>query len=493
MQSALQDLWKINNLPGTCLTGDNVHRWDAGVLERLLELGFLRRLEPAQEVSCLSCNGEHWEKIITLPPGKDGKPRHFISCRENGRERVPEYRLHRYGLDLEGIARFLHRTMKFRGEPREIVPGQVWALGRLALAGKFRDVLLAHGLTWKNRSETVARCPQFAQTARPVVLVTGLLPYQGTLPPDVPTVALSQLIFVEDGQVQWDQDLLEQAADGTSRIPEPRSIKRIVLQPGTGWEQLSLRVGDRHLTFIEGDQRHRRSFEEAGFRHGGAREPRPDAIWNLLVKLAKQREINPGERGGSRSPNANLRVKAGELRERLRLLCNREDDPFQTFKELKVYKPKFPIEYGETAVIFLPSGTIWESLVLREVQETMLEVEVETTEMIGGYADFEEDDDAAAEFIAAVNPSTERQTYSFESLELLTNKGRLKPVGETLRLVLRSRGKPLQKLSPEKAVTLNRYLSDLFQIPEDAMVQDPQTKCWQCLFKAESVIAPLIK
>ena len=234
---------------------------------------------------------------------------------------------------------------------------------------------------------------------------------------------------------------------------------------------------------------HRRSFEEAGFRHGSAREPRPDDKWLLLVALAKKGEIDPGERGGRRSPSASLRVKIGELRDRLKRLCDRDEDPFQNFKKIKVYKLTFPIEYGETAVIPLPSGRTWEHLTLCEVQEAMLEVDIETTELTGAYGEFEDDNDAAGQWLAAQTSRTETKTYSFQALELLTDSGRLNRVGESLRQVLRNGGKQLEQLSQEKGAALNRYLSELFQIPEEALEYDPQTQHWQCRFKAESKVA----
>ena len=267
MERALRLLWQINDLPGTCLTGDDVHFWKAEVLERLLELGFLRQLEPAQEVKCLSCDSRHWDEIITLPPGKDGKPRHYIPCPENLRERVPEYRLNRYGLNLEGIARFLHRSLSCRGEPQEMVPGRVWSLGRLSLAGKFRSLALAHGLTWRDRQELITRCSLFVQPTQVVTLVTGRVPYPGTMDPAPPWVTLSSLLVVEETSIEIDRDLLEEAARQLSGTPEPRPIKPIILQPHTRWDDLFLHVSECHLWVIEGDRRHRRTLEEAGFTY----------------------------------------------------------------------------------------------------------------------------------------------------------------------------------------------------------------------------------
>ena len=120
----------------------------------------------------------------------------------------------------------------------------------------------------------------------------------------------------------------------------------------------------------------------------------------------------------------------------------------------------------------------------------MLEVLVETPKVTAARDEFEGEDDLAGRWLAAQEATTESQTYPFQVLDLYTESGQLKPVGESLRLVLRLRGKRLEALSVEKLVALNHYLSDIFQIPDDPIEYDSRSKRWRCRFEAASAVVP---
>jgi hypothetical protein len=158
------------DLPGVeILTADEVSPWPVGVVEALVQDGFLSPTTPGTSVLCDACLEDHWQEVefVESPPGTR---RAYIVCPEAGRVAVDTTRLNRWRVNLAGLAGVLGQLLGCREAPDELVASRLWRLGRTELAGGSRDAFLVRGLTWPNAAETLRLEQRLSRDASSLLL-----------------------------------------------------------------------------------------------------------------------------------------------------------------------------------------------------------------------------------------------------------------------------------------------------------------------------------
>jgi hypothetical protein len=160
--------------PEPFFSGDEVRHWDPELRDSLDTLGLLRMAGNAPVVVCDACGEGHAEEVFCIesPPGSG--IRAYIACPQVGRVPVPLARLERREIDFKKLAGHIATALKADGPVEEVSAGRIWLLGRVTLAGDYREVFLARGLTWTDAPLLVRQTPRLLSSSSPVVLSLAL-------------------------------------------------------------------------------------------------------------------------------------------------------------------------------------------------------------------------------------------------------------------------------------------------------------------------------
>jgi len=201
---------------------------------RVADLGLVRRIEDAEWVKCTSC-GEG-EDVVFAPTAPGRERRAYSHCRENGTVRIDVAQLQQWDVDLARLAQALAEALSCGGRVEELVPGRLWALGRIAVHGRTREVFFATRL---------AAEPMFASSARlqsaiaPVVLVAGVVPDRAAWGAGVPTVlTIPTFVALGEGSLAADQDFVVSAltvASPAAASPSPDADACVFRAMGRTW------------------------------------------------------------------------------------------------------------------------------------------------------------------------------------------------------------------------------------------------------------------
>lgn len=170
---------------------DEVRRWPAGLLDRLVAIGLLREVEPAELIACDDCNEGHvLEPEIREYP--DIGEVAAAKCPTCGRVQFSLDRLKQWGVHFDGLASLLAADLKLDTLPTPLVPGRINQLGSVATPGGMLDVFLARGLTWDDAGAVLASADRLTTSKAPIVLLPRLRPpaeIWGTLHPHMLMIA----------------------------------------------------------------------------------------------------------------------------------------------------------------------------------------------------------------------------------------------------------------------------------------------------------------
>ena len=193
MTDPLTRIWPLLDVPTATVSTWDVETWPAGVQQKLVALGFLRELEPANTILCPECQN-HLEEVIAIP-GPGGRLRYVIHCPDVLRVTVPPAALRQWGVDSGQIARILAGTLRLSGKCTELATGRIWRLGRWTYQGVQRDMLLACGLCLAD-ADQIRRSISGAH--RPVLCVGSRMAHadfwNGRVPPQILLSGVAALI-----------------------------------------------------------------------------------------------------------------------------------------------------------------------------------------------------------------------------------------------------------------------------------------------------------
>src|SRR5271163_4486437 len=139
----MRDGWKelLSRLSGAHASfgSGDIANWMRADFDELSELGLLQEGEPASHILCPECFGHGAEVIWT-----DDRRRASIVCTSEGRPLdVEPERLRQWDPDKKRLVALLAAAFGIKGQPLNLVAGQLWRLGRCKVASRQRDVFFA--------------------------------------------------------------------------------------------------------------------------------------------------------------------------------------------------------------------------------------------------------------------------------------------------------------------------------------------------------------
>jgi hypothetical protein len=456
-----------------------------------MALGLLRAAGNAAAVVCDSCGGDHVEEVSWAgsPPGAE--PRAYIFCPEAGRVRVPLDRLRRWEIDFSGLASAVSAALGTAGQVEEIFPGRIWLLGRITLASQPREVFLARGLLWSDRTETVGKAARLLASPRPVVLVPGTMPPTDVWRGDAPQVLpLSALLSCQGAVLVPDLAFLAGAV-GRGRRRGTVTARSFPTPTGATWEDVRLTVGELRLDIDVRGKRKTFTFQEAGFvdrRKGCA----PDMLWQLLRVLALHGGVLPFG-GRNRREGNKLSKNIYKLACRLRALLVIDGNPFKDSRQSRRYETRFKVAAEEGVRFPTPEGAGWDNVALTEIRPGVIVAAVEIAETFPAYSIPDSEGGGPGRWEAAERTGELVREYELRTLGLADDNGRPDARGEALIAVLRAGGKVQRPERDSAMLGLCKRLSDLLQLQDTPFQFFHGWQTWSALFDASSTVGDTLR
>ena len=159
MTDALRFLLPLVDTESLLIRKEHTSRWPEGVLQRLLDAGFLQLTNDAATIRCPEC-GEHTEEVY-CQEGDAGPPRFYIHCPVTWRVEIAADARRQWRVSVSQLVETVSQTMNLKGSPKELLAGRLWRMGRTLWNGTNRDVVFARGLLWSDSQQVrsaIARC-----------------------------------------------------------------------------------------------------------------------------------------------------------------------------------------------------------------------------------------------------------------------------------------------------------------------------------------------
>lgn len=220
-------LWRCADNPSPVLVLEDLEAISRYDLDRLMELGLVRKSATATHVICDACAEGHVEEVdrILYP---EHVTRFFITCPENGRVEVPRERLMQWAVDYLSLFLSLSSALSASTGVTEVIPGRVWNLGRAALAGKSKTIWVARGLAWSDAAQLAHVLPKGRS---PVLFFLGQPPDDNLLQvPRESIIELRTVISLGDEGIVVDVDsigrqLVVEIAEVAKKKPQKRASR----------------------------------------------------------------------------------------------------------------------------------------------------------------------------------------------------------------------------------------------------------------------------
>ena len=179
-----------------------VREWPQGVLEKFCELKILRQASGGMYARCPNCEISHVENVI-IASQANGSNKYFIPCPESMRVEVEPDMCKLWEIDLEGISGLLRLKLQLKGKGKEILPGKLWELGKIAwpLGGK-RKIMFAIRV---EEIDAQTLDSKFGADGKVILIVPHLVSEKSVWrgkPPAI--ISLSDVMSFEDGEVIFD-------------------------------------------------------------------------------------------------------------------------------------------------------------------------------------------------------------------------------------------------------------------------------------------------
>jgi hypothetical protein len=159
MTDALRFLLPLVDTESLLIRKEHTSRWPEGVLQRLLDAGFLQVTNDAATIRCPEC-GEHTEEVY-CDDDDAGPPRFYVHCPVTWRVEIAPDARRQWRVSVQHLVETVSQTMNLKGAPKELLAGRLWRMGRTLWNGTSRDVVFARGLLWDDSQQVrsaIARC-----------------------------------------------------------------------------------------------------------------------------------------------------------------------------------------------------------------------------------------------------------------------------------------------------------------------------------------------
>lgn len=492
MPEPLSILWDRADAKEPVWSGDEIGEGAKGTAQQLIRSGMIAKDSNAATIVCDACDTGHVEEVVFLErPARTGA-RHYISCPQHGRVRVPPYRITQWALDFRALGKAVASGLELAGTPEEVVANRVWLLGKGSFSGRSREIFLARGLTWADAAAIIGSAARLNASSNAVVLVAGAVPpdavWHGQKPRVLP---LSALACLENGKLTIDRDHLVSALAEGRRKATVVAMQSFPTPQGTIWSEVRLQVSEHRVRVTAKSRSKDFSFQEAGFeerRRGGV----PDRNWTLLRVIAlRAGPLQADDAELDHKARTNLKQYMTELRKRLHaLIPNVEGDPIPYHKEDRCYRPAFTISTDETPRLRAPQGAAWRDVSISEARASVIRITFRAREAYGVPAYSDEDESTRGRAVA--EREIERvQEFNLANLNLADAQGKLDPRGDALLAVLRGKGVVHRPQDDDDTMLeLNGFLCNWTGIADSAFDFAPNEGKWVAKFEASSTLPP---
>ena len=220
LNDPLELFWLCAHTENPVVTYEQSRMIPEDVRSSLLSAGLLKEGQPSRTVECDGCDEGHVEEVQQMDYA-EGKRRFFISCPECTSVEVNPKRLKQWVPDYGKVAEMLHQSLNCRGTPQVVIPQTLWNIGRAPLAGQSRPIWLAKAVT----DDVKQHLPTGKQ---PILFI--IFPQQDRADCfDLDrTFQVSQLVSMEDCQLQFDIDVVKAQLDyvAESNTPAPKASRK---------------------------------------------------------------------------------------------------------------------------------------------------------------------------------------------------------------------------------------------------------------------------
>ncbi len=218
-------LWRLDHLPEPALTFEDVRRWPAGLLDRFVELGIVRKGRLARSTIYYDCPDHCAIDLNLTEHPRTGKMVSLHRCRHDecgGLVVVDAEHFQLWDLVFEGLARVVSEQLDLHGKFESLVADRVVLLGTTFTGGGPLDVFMARALQEPDAATLFEKAPRLAASASAVVIVAEAPPAPGLWPDARPTVlALAEHLSWNEEQRRIDVDALRKALSSI-RAPVPK-------------------------------------------------------------------------------------------------------------------------------------------------------------------------------------------------------------------------------------------------------------------------------
>jgi len=492
VSNPLSILWDRADAKEPVWSGDEIGPSGAGLADPLIRSGMVAQATNADSVVCDACDVGHIEEVVFLKSPSRTGARHYISCPQHGRVRVPPHRLTQWALDFRALGKAVASGLELAGSPEEVVSNRVWLLGKGSFSGRSREIFMARGLTWTDAAAIVGSATRLNASSNAVVLVAGAVPPDAVWNGENPRVlALSAIASIANGKLSIDRDHLASAlSEGRRKAPIVAS-QSFPTPQGTTWPEVRLQVSEHRVRVTAKGKTKEFSFQEAGFEER-RKKGVPDRMWTLLKAIAlRGGPLGDQEASLDYKARTNLKQYMTVLRKLIHaLIPDIDGDPIPYDKDERQYKAAFKISTDEGPRLQAPQGTTWAGVSISETRNGMIHVSFRAQETYG--VSGHRDEDGTAHGLEAAEREVEQEReFDLTSLTLADAQGKPDRRGEALIAVLRGKGvvhRPEDE--DDTMLELNGFLCAWIGIDDSAFEFAEFQGKWVAKFESSSEVVP---
>jgi hypothetical protein len=469
---------------------DELKSWPAGLRDRLVALGLLRETKPATGVMCYSCSHPHPAAVFYPNEGLFGRTRPHIMCPEDGLLAVDFDDMRQWRVDRQALARALAQSLELTGYLEQLVPDQVWALGRRHMAGRFREFFLLCGANCRD-ARMLPGVRRILDANAPVLLLPDALPRgQEWATAGVTILRLAQVAWVESGKLTVDTTFIEDVL--CKDAPRPAAARTVVFPTPAGatWPEVRIVIGELSLKAEARGVRREHDFKQLGFANNRRGGSVPNAKWEFLRLLARYGGVlSFDESRLTRAQRDNLKNYVKDARAWLQAFFGLDqDDPVPARKELRRYECRFQLAPEEGVRFPTPAGATWDHISIRETAQGTIRITVDAMRVTSA-ASYGSGGRREAE--AALDAGSIERDYDLPFLRLADHAGRPTPAGKRLLDVLRGSGKVTASEDDDTMLDLSQFLCALMQIGDAPFRFTYGTCVWTARFEASGMCGSL--
>jgi hypothetical protein len=252
---------------------------DPALQTALADAGVLEYAGLDQYSECCGCEFGPGCPVERLG-GLDDDPEYAAICPMGEALVYREPDLRRWRLSAPAIVRWVANSL---GQPiEELLPRRLWEIGRLTPRVR---LFFLRGSNPRDAQTVAAMLTERMKLMRGIVVVPGASPASGLVPEQAVTVALGDVLHIDDGGLVLDRVILQALAEQLAGDKARPSLTAIPVPAGFTWPQVRVEfISDEDVRIWTVGEPVVRSMGELGLAN--QRDGSPTKRWTLLREFA---------------------------------------------------------------------------------------------------------------------------------------------------------------------------------------------------------------